>query len=122
MPSATTSMLIFGLKLVIGAKRVSSPKGFRNGAWGGCARVALDASSMHRNRSEANNANNDRTRNAISCSFIEVWCEHDLGRLPDGERLVLAGGARAETSPLYGCNSAGLGRQEIDAIFPSVED
>src|SRR5688572_11960420 len=69
MRSATTSMLIFGSKLLMGAKRVSSPKGFKKGAWGGCARVALEASSAHRKTSEADNADNDRTRDAMSCSL-----------------------------------------------------
>src|SRR5918996_418750 len=70
MPSATTSMLICGPKLLMGAKAVSSPKGFRNGACGGCARVAVDASSAHRKTNEADHANNQRARDVMPGSLF----------------------------------------------------
>src|SRR5688572_22230789 len=53
MPCDTSSMLIFGPKLLMGANLLSSPNGFRNGACGGCARAAVEATSAHRKMSEA---------------------------------------------------------------------
>ncbi len=70
MPRATASMLIFGPNSVIGANLLSSPKGLRNGACGGCARAALEASRTHRKRSEADNETTDRTGDAMSCSLL----------------------------------------------------
>src|SRR5687768_7902237 len=74
-------MLIVGPKLLMGAKAVSSPKGFKNGACGGCARVGVDAKSAHRKMSEDDNANNDRTRDVMAM-LLEMHCENEFLRTP----------------------------------------